>query len=315
MKKISLFLIGLTLFYFSNAQNGKLIDIINYSLADTNIQKLKKIDPDIEKVLSVVNFSAITYLSDGLKIKGYVAVPKEKGVYPCIIYNRGGNKNFGALDDYELGIIMGQIASWGYIVAASQYRGNMGGEGKEEFGGSDVNDILNLIPLLSHITRTDTSRIGMYGWSRGGMMTYLTIAKTTRMKAAIIGSGAADFFMTVAKRPDMESVLGQLVPGYNLDRDSVFKNRSAIYWVDKLCKTTPLLLMTGSADWRVTPDEQLEMVNKLYQSKHPFRFIFFEGGQHSLAEHFTEVNHAARNFLDRYVRDKIMWPSLEPHGN
>ncbi len=315
MKKIFLPLIVLTACFFSKAQNGKLLDATNYLLADTNIQKFKKIDPDIENVLSLVNFSGITYLSDGLKVKGYVAVPKEKGIYPCIIYNRGGNRNLGALDDYELGIIMGQIASWGYVVVGSQYRGNMGGEGKEEFGGSDVNDVLNLIPLLFQISKADTSRIGMYGWSRGGMMTYLALTKTTKMKAAVVGSGVADIFRIVNKRPDIDSVLAQLVPGYYLNRDSVFKNRSAIYWADKLCKTTPLLLLTGSADWRVTPDEQLEMVNKLYQYKHPLRFVLYEGGQHSLVEHFNEKNHAARNFLDNYVRDKKSWPSLESHGN
>ncbi|MES2748293.1 MAG: prolyl oligopeptidase family serine peptidase [Bacteroidota bacterium] len=85
-------------------------------------------------------------------------------------------------------------------------------------------------------------------------------------------------------------------------------------WADKICKTTPLLLLTGSADWRVSPEEQLQMVNKLYESKHPLRFVFFEGGDHSLIEHLDEVNHNARVFLDAYVRDKKTFPSLEPHG-
>jgi hypothetical protein len=56
------------------------------------------------------------------------------------------------------------------------------------------------------------------------------------------------------------------------------------------------------------------MVSKLYEIKHPLRFEFFEGRQHSLIEHLEEVNHVARNILDTYVRDKNTWPSLEPHG-
>jgi hypothetical protein len=92
------------------------------------------------------------------------------------------------------------------------------------------------------------------------------------------------------------------------------KSRSAVYWTDKICTTTPLLLLTGSADWRVSPEEQLEMVSRLYQIKHPLRFEFFEGGQHSLIEHLDEVNHVTRNFLDTYVRDMKTWPNLEPHG-
>jgi len=100
-----------------------------------------------------------------------------------------------------------------------------------------------------------------------------------------------------------------------LNRDSVLKSRSAAYWPEKICTTTSLLLLAGSADWRVAPEDALQMVNRLYEIKHPLRFEFFEGGQHSLIEHTDEVNHAIKVFLDSYVRDKKTWPSLEPHGN
>ena len=107
--------------------------------------------------------------------------------------------------------------------------------------------------------------------------------------------------MITKKRPEMDSVFMELAPGYFLNRDSVLKARSAVYWADKICKTTPLLLLTGSADWRVSPEEQLKMVKQLYEIKHPVRFEFFEGGQHSLMEQLDEVNHVARNFIDAYV--------------
>ena len=102
--------------------------------------------------------------------------------------------------------------------------------------------------------------------------------------------------------------------GYFINRDSVLKTRSAVYWAEKISPSTPLLLLTGSADWRVSPEEQLTMLNKLYEIKHPVRFQFFEGGQHSLIEYVDEVNHVSRNFLDAYVRDGKTFPSLEPHG-
>ena len=155
----------------------------------------------------------------------------------------------------------------------------------------------------------------MFGWSRGGMMTYLALTKTDKIRAAVIGSGLADALMTTKKRPEMDSVFLQLAPGFKLNRDSVLKSRSAVYWADKICMTTPLLLLTGSAVWRISPAEQFEMVNKLYEIKHPLRFELFEGGQHSLIEHIDEVNHVVRNFLDLYVRDKKVFPSMDEHGN
>ncbi|TDJ55160.1 MAG: hypothetical protein E2O46_03200, partial [Ignavibacteria bacterium] len=74
----------------------------------------------------------ITYLSDGLKVKGYVAYPRDTSIkYPCIIWNRGGIGNRGIIDSFTARGLFGQLASWGYVVFASQYRGNDGGEGKD----------------------------------------------------------------------------------------------------------------------------------------------------------------------------------------
>ena len=314
--KISAFILLLLLAgFFVQAQNGKILQQTVYKLADSNITALKKIDSGVEDVLAKVRFSSIRYLSDGLAVNGFLAMPALPGKYPCVIYNRGGNRELGAITDTQLGLIIGQIASWGYIAVASQYRGNMGGEGKEEFGGKEVNDILNLVPLLSNIRGADTSRMGMYGWSRGGMMTYLALTKTQRIKAAVTGSGMADAILNTARRPDMKNVFAELAPGFAANPDSVLKSRSAVYWADSICKSTPLLLLCGSADWRVFPEEQFAMLNSLYKAKHPTRFIMLEGGQHSLTEHLQEVNWNARRFLDKYVRDLQQWPSMEVHGN
>ncbi|MBK9731018.1 MAG: prolyl oligopeptidase family serine peptidase [Chitinophagaceae bacterium] len=312
--KIYLLLCFLLLTLTAHSQDGKIVSQTPYTIADSSIKKWIKNIPDLNAIINSIDFFSITYLSDGLKVKGYLAVPKKAGKYPAIIYNRGGNREFGALTDGQLIRFLALTAGWGYVCIASQYRGNGGSEGKEEFGGKDVNDILNLIPCLSAIDKADTSRIGMWGWSRGGMMTYLALTKTNKIKAAIVGSGMADGFIQTKKRPEMDSVFMELAPGYLQNKDSVLKTRSAVYWADRICMTTPLLLLTGSADWRVSPEEQLEMVNKLYEIKHPLRFEFFEGGQHSLIEHFDEVNQAVKNFLDKYVRDGQPIPSLQPHG-
>jgi hypothetical protein len=56
------------------------------------------------------------------------------------------------------------------------------------------------------------------------------------------------------------------------------------------------------------------MAAALYEVKHPFRFVFFEGGDHGLSEHRAEMDRLIKDWLDRYVRDRQLWPSLEPHG-
>ena len=285
-------------------------------------------EPRRERLRSLLNdlddtieLSRITYASDGLKVRGYLAVPKSTDklkldeTLPCVIYNRGGNREFGALTDLGAAVRLGKLARRGYIAVASQYRGNGGGEGREEFGGAEVQDVLSLIPLLEELPRADPSRIGMFGWSRGGMMTYLALARTDRLRAAVIGAGVSDSFTTVEKRPGMEKrVYSELVPNWKENREQALVSRSAIRWPEKLHRQTPILILHGTGDWRVHPSQSLRMAEALLEIRHPYRLMIFEGGDHGLSEFRSEVDAAVDAWLDRYVRDGKTWPSLEPHG-
>ncbi len=144
------------------------------------------------KYLDSIEVYGITYLSDGLKIRGLMAKPK-----------KGGNRDFGSLVVAHGAITLGQIAKEGYVVIASQYRGNGGSEGKEEFGGKDVNDITILPTVLKEIQGADTEKIGMYGWSRGGMMTYIALSKMDEIKAAVVGGALSDALSMMEDRPEM----------------------------------------------------------------------------------------------------------------
>ena len=297
------------------AQSGKLLDETIITFNDGQIARFAQRNPSMQQVLEQVEIKSITYLSDGFKVKGYLVAPKQGQNLACVIFNRGGTREFGAISNTRAALWLGRVASWGYVVVATQYRGNAGGEGLEDWGGADVNDVLNLIPLLESLPQADASRIGMYGWSRGGMMTYLSLAKTDRISAAVVGAGMADAFDTIKRRPEMENkVFAELIPNYWDIKEAALKARSAVLWPEKLCKRTPILLLHGSSDWRVHPTQAFRMALALYESKHPFRFVFFEGGDHGLSEHRGEVNRLVKDWFDRYVRDGQPWPSLEPHG-
>jgi len=254
--------------------------------------------------LAQVEMFDISYISDGLRVTGHLVTPRAPGPHPCVIYNRGGNREFGANSPARVARRLARIASWGYVVVASQYRGNAGGEGMEEFGGAEVNDVLNLIPLLESLHgEADPSRIGMFGWSRGGLMTCLALTRTHRLAAAVVGAGVADSISGIDERPDMETyVYSELVPDYWQNKEEELTARSPVLWPEKLCKTTPILLLHGSADWRVHPSEGLRMATALFESKHPFRFVFFEGGDHGLSEHRGEIYRLIRDWLGRARR-------------
>jgi dipeptidyl aminopeptidase/acylaminoacyl peptidase len=297
------------------AQNGKIIQQTVFTPADSSIQLMERTIKDIRPVMAAVNFYRITYLSDGLQVKGYLAIPKKQGKYPCIIFNRGGNKEFSAITDEGFLRNLGKLSREGYVIIASQYRGNAGGEGKEEYGGSDVQDVLHLIPALASLPQADTSRIGMFGWSRGGMMTYIALTKTTKIKAAVVGSGLTDLKKLLADRPAFDSLWITMMPDYATRKEELLTSRSATYFADKIARTTPILILQGTADWRVPTDQVLDLVQRFYQLQQPFRFILYEGGQHSLAEFRDDYYTQMINWFNTYLRDRKPWPSLEPHGN
>ncbi len=265
------------------------------------------------KYLDDINVFGITYMSDGLKVNGLMVTPKKDGRYPCVIYNRGGNRNFGSLVAASGAITLGKIAKEGYVVIASQYRGNAGGEGKEEFGGKDVNDVLNLIDVLEEVEKANTDKIAMYGWSRGGMMTYIALTQTNKIKAAIVGGAPSD--LTVIDRPEMETkVYAELIPNYYENKETELKNRSAIHFIDKFPKDVPILMLHGNADWRVKSTNSLKLALEFEKHRIPYRLKIFEGGDHGLSEHKEEVDLEIINWLDKFLKYNYTLPDMEFHG-
>ena len=120
----------------------------------------------------------------------------------------------------------------------------------------------------------------------------------------MIGAGPTDLFAEIKRRPEIEQLLEHRIPGYSNNKDAMLKARSARFWPDKLCKTTPLLIMQGSDDQNCTPRSALEMALLLEQCGQPFRLIFFESGSHGLLEHGQEVKQQTLQWFEKYLGKK-----------
>lgn len=263
--------------------------------------------------MSRILLQRITYMSGGLRIRGYLAEPREPGdSLPAIIVNRGGNADFGALTDRSAAFLLGMFAQEGYVAVGSQYGGVAGGEGRDEFGGRDVEDVLNLIPLLDGYPRVDPERLGMFGPSRGGMMTYLALTRTDRLRAAAVAGAPAR--LLDEQRPEMEQVFAARIPEWETDREAAIHARSPAEWPERLHPETPILIVHGTADWRVQPSESLEMARLLLEARRPYRLVMFEGADHGISEFPDEFTELLVDWFDRYVRDGHPLPNLEPHG-
>ncbi len=227
----------------------------------------------------------ITYISDGLRVKGYLSLPNTPGRHPAIIWCRGGNKNFGLAEYYQIS----NYTSWrGWVAIGSQYRGNMGGRGQDQFGGGDVNDVVNLIPLLKSLPEVNPDRIGIVGESRGGMMAYMTLRKqtlagTNDIKVAVIVSGSADLFFAARKQPDMlNGVFIPLIGGTPEQLLKEYEARSAVYWANDI--NVPILIQHGDQDVHVYIDEANKMAEELKKYGKTYKYVIYPGRGHDLID-------------------------------
>jgi len=245
-----------------------------------------------------------TYLSDGLKVNGYLAYPKNTSKkYPCIIWNRGGYGENGAIDSFNARGLYGNIANEGYVVFASNYRGNMGSEGIDELGGKDVNDVLNLIPLADELDFADNKKWGMEGWSRGGMMTYISLVKSNiKFKAVMIVGGVSNLHCSEKDSPYIKLVSEKIFPGLPVEK---FKDecdkRSVTSFIYKLPKKTNYLLLHGTADESVSPLDSINLATQFQKENLNYRLVMFEEGDHFLRKHRKEVSELRKMWFKKYL--------------
>lgn len=231
--------------------------------------------------------SHIEYQVDGLMIQGYEARPIDtEQKYPLIIYNRGGNRDFGAIEDQMAINLFGALAKQGYVVLASQYRG-YNDVGIDQFGGDDLKDIHSLIDLAYEIDYIDTDQIYMIGMSRGGMMTYMILRERNDIKAAAVIGGVTDLVSTYEDRDQgMKTVLEELIGGSPSEMPEAYEARSAIHFSEML--TEPLLILHGGEDWRVASTQATELATLLEENGNPHKLIVYKGDDHGLSNHQSD---------------------------
>ncbi|WP_375285563.1 alpha/beta hydrolase family protein [Sphingomonas sp.] len=248
-----------------------------------------------------VTASRIGYRSDGLLIRGIMVAPPSPGPHPVILYAHGGVARWGRIIVPEV-LEFHRLAERGYIVLATAYRGEMGSEGKPSFGEGDIADVLALLKLVDRLPGADPQRVGLWGFSRGGMVSYGVLARTTRLKAAAIVGGPTDL-VTAPRRAEFDRfVYPDVIAGYARDQEGALARRSAIRWPERLAPT-PILLLQGGDDPRVAPDEALRMAQALQGLKRSYRLKVYEGGGHDLLADMADARGELDRWFDTYVRD------------
>lgn len=279
---------------------------IDYTKAP--IYKQIKKHPEHYVYLDSVTIYRIVYLSEGLKITGLMAAPKSEGKFPVVLYNRGGNREFGSLLVSAATDILAPIAAEGYVVLATNYRGNSGSEGVEEFGGSDVNDVVNLAKTCSGFIKADTSKIGLFGVSRGGMMNYLVLRKMSEhglnIKCAINLGGIVNLEKTIEHHPEIGAVCEEIIPNYKGNKFAEQQKRSAIFWANELPDSCPILILHSYDDAAVTYLQIPSFTDSLDKYNKPYQLISYKEDNHGIMKHRTHVQEQINSWLSTYLKSE-----------
>jgi len=190
---------------------------------------------------------------DGTPVSGYLYkptdyVPGKK--YPTLLFPHGGPVwAYYAEFDHQAQL----FAANGYLVLLPNPRGSSGYGQKfcqaifADWGNRDFQDDMAIVDYAVAQGLADPDKLGVGGWSYGGISTDFIIAQTTRFKAAISGAGSALFISMYGHdqyQKDYETELG--LPWEN---EALWDKVSPFYRVTSI--TTPTLFMGGEIDWNV----------------------------------------------------------------
>ena len=248
-----------------------------------------------------------------IKFWSYVFIPKNidpSGKYPLIVLPHGGVH--GDFNTYYTHIIR-ELMAQQYIVVAPEYRGSTGyGRLTYElidYGGLENADVnISRQYMLNNYSIVDKNRVGIMGWSHGGMITLMNIFEyPDNYKCAFSGVPVSDLIARMGyKRPGYEDYfsadyhIGEMVHE-NIDE---YRRRSPVYHAHKL--QTPLRIHTNTIDEDVHVLEVENLIKALKMHGKNFEYEIFEEipGGHS----FDRMDHKQ----GREIRFKI-YKFLEKH--
>jgi dipeptidyl aminopeptidase/acylaminoacyl peptidase len=264
--------------------------------------KLTKITHTNDALMSQLKLTYGEYVhfksKDGTLISGYLYkpldyVPGKK--YPTILRPHGGPvwAYYAEFDHLPQ-----LLAANGYAVLFPNPRGSTGYGEKHakaifaDWGNKDFQDDMAMVDYAVGQGIADPEKLGVGGWSYGGISTDFIIAQTTRFKAAISGAGGALFVSDYGH--DQYQKDYELELGHPWENKAAWEKVSPFYKVASI--TTPALFMGGDIDWNVPILGGEQMYQALKRLGRTTELVVYPGEYHE----FKTPSHI-KDRLERYL--------------
>ena len=260
--------------------------------------------------------SVVTYTArDGQVVEGVLIEPvggAPKGGAPLIMNVHGGPEAHEANGWQTAYSKPGQVAAGqGYAVFLPNYRGSTGygvafaKQHQGDYAGKEFDDIVDAKRHFVATGLADANRVGITGGSYGGFAsawgaTYYSAEYAASVMFVGISNNISKFGTTDIPR-EMYLVHERKWPWEEWDE---LLTRSPIYHVDKA--ETPILIMHGDGDTRVSPTQSYELHRniKVRKPETPVRLVLYPGEGHGNQRAGSRYDYNLRmmEWFDTYLK-------------
>ena len=251
---------------------------------------------------------------DGTSVHGQLVKPPDYVSgrrYATIVWIHGGpngqDDHSLELQGYAPPLERQLFATHGYVVLAVNYRGSTGRGGQfarsilADWGHKEVQDLLAGVDYAVASGLADPARLGVGGWSYGGLLTDYVIASDTRFKAAISGAGSGNQLSTYGT--------DQYIVEYNAELGPPWRNPALwlkvsypFFHADRI--RTPTLFLGGDRDFNVPVAGGEQMYQALRTLGVPAQLIVYPGEYHVLTRPSFLVDRSRRylDWMGKYLK-------------
>jgi dipeptidyl aminopeptidase/acylaminoacyl peptidase len=217
----------------------------------------------------------------GLLVKpiGYVQGHK----YPMLLRIHGGPNG---QDAHQFSLENQLFAANGYAVLSVNYRGSNGrGEAYQQaifadWGNKEVVDLMAGVDGVVAMGVADPDRLGIGGWSYGGILTDYSIATTPRFKVGISGAGSALQLSMYGSDQYIYQYENELGAPWK-SQDLWIKLSYPFFHADRI--STPTLFMGGDKDFNVPVIGGEQMYQALRSLNVPTELVVYPNQHHGLS--------------------------------
>ena len=237
---------------------------------------------------------------DGNEVHGLITKPPDYQAgrkYPTLLRIHGGpNGQDGHSFNFERQI----FAANGYVVVNVNYRGSSGrGEQYQtaisgDWGDKEVLDLQAAMDYVVGIGLADPDRLGVGGWSYGGILTDAIIAKDHRFKAATSGAGTAFPLALYGVDQYIMQYDEEIGPPWKVGIEPWLKISYGFMHADQI--TTPTLFLGGEKDANVPLVGGEEMYQALSSLGIPTELVVYPNSFHGITRPSYQ-----KDRIDRYL--------------